>query len=702
MKLIFKEKILFMNIFVSFIIYFLIVLSQKYTCVIFHGYNYPWQDYSIGRFPAFCYEFLFNNFLPNLFNMSPNDFRSGGGLGCILISLVSFSICFLFARFFFLNVQKLKDIFKRKEYILVISLSFLFIFSPIIGLKFYDYLFRIEDLGVSSEYFLNLVLLLSFLSLFFLDIKNKDTHNNDKKYYMTIVIISFMTGAYNELTNLMAFFDVLLMLLFLFFFDKEKLYNKNILFFVVPLILGMIHYFFICNNFLNIVSKFYGVDVQNAISNSVCIVGSFLDKYIHMMFKSKSLYLLIISVLFLIILRKKDKTYNFSAFFALSFLFAYWIVNIFTIFVSEIYGNFFMFERYFQDNFYINMLELSILIQLGIIYDFLNKKYIINVFLILIILVFSILFIDFWKEVQKEKFSIKSFLYNLDKQCLVYSYFGETVLLPESYRKIFEKCYERIPLIVPKTEMFQGKYYMVNSDYMNYFSGIYKNNFDGLMFVDDKVAKVELSKRVNLLDDTEDDMNIIYGDYISFKDIYDKYKNKKITTKDVLRLQDKKGKHPILIKTLAYTYYKEKNYKKAIELYKEYLLENPNDFDANYNISTMYKDMGNFEDASYYMMKLNYAEDEELSNLYKLLKLYYYDIKDKHKCLEICNKIIGLNKNNADYINKAIIYAYFGDIDLAIKTIEEASREDKDILNQWMEVVRTDLTFPKSTKLVVP
>ena len=700
MNSILKEKTLLLNIFVSFIIYFLIVLSQKYTCVIFHGYIYPWAHYSWGRFPAFCYEFLFNNFLPNLFNMNPNDFRSGFGLGCILISLVSFFICFLFVRFFFLNIQKFEDIFKRKEYIFVIFLSFLFVFSPIIGLKFYDYFFRIEDLGVSSEYFLNLFFLLSFLFLFFFNIKNKDINNMDKKYYIPIIVISFMTGAYNELTNLMAFFNILLMLLFLFFFDKERLYNKNILFFVVPLILGMIHYFIICNNFLNLVSGFYGVDVLDAILNSFYIVGSFFDKYIYMLLISKSLYLLIILVLFLIILIKKDRTYNLLAFFALSFIFAYWIVNIFTVFVSEIYGNFFMFERYFQDNFYINMLELSILILLGIICDFLSKKYIVNIILILLVLTQSILFIDFWQEVQKEKFCIKSFLYNIDKQCLVYSSFGETVLLPESYRKIFKKCYERIPLIFPKTEMFRDKYYKVNFLYMNYFSGIYKKNFDGCIFVDDKTAEVEFDKRLELLDETRDDMNPKYGEYISFKRLYEKYKGKKFTSQELLEIQEKKGKSPVLTKALAYAYYQEKNYEKAIELYKEYLVENPNDFDANLNIATMYKHMGKEEDAISYMMKLNYANDEEAINLYSLLSLYY-DVKDKDKCIEICDKLIKLNESSEDYINKAIVYAYFGDIESATKVIEDASKKDKGIMRVWMNLIRNDIEFPKNTKLMI-
>ena len=72
-KKILKNRVIFTNTIVSFIVYFLIVLSQKND-------SYPIGVSGIGRFPEWCYEFLFNNFLPNLFNMHPADFRSGGVL----------------------------------------------------------------------------------------------------------------------------------------------------------------------------------------------------------------------------------------------------------------------------------------------------------------------------------------------------------------------------------------------------------------------------------------------------------------------------------------------------------------------------------------------------------------------------------------------------------------------------------------------
>ena len=69
-KKLLENKNLVLNVVFSFLILILIIFSQKFTFVMGHGYYYPWvSSLETARFPSVCYEYLFNNLLPNILNI---------------------------------------------------------------------------------------------------------------------------------------------------------------------------------------------------------------------------------------------------------------------------------------------------------------------------------------------------------------------------------------------------------------------------------------------------------------------------------------------------------------------------------------------------------------------------------------------------------------------------------------------------------
>ena len=217
-----------------------------------------------------------------------------------------------------------------------------------------------------------------------------------------------------------------------------------------------------------------------------------------------------------------------------------------------------------------------------------------------------------------------------------------------------------------------------------------KIDYIGFIFVDDEIAEQELDKRLVLLDETKEDMNLPKGKYISFNNLYKKYKGKKFTSEELLKIEEKKGKSLVLTKAIAYAYYQEKEYDKSIELYKEYLKEVPNDFDASLNIADMYIKEKEYEKALEYLYKLNSVDEKILDVLFKLLNIYVYEQKDKRKAIEACDKMISIDdKLDSLYINKAIVYYHFGDKENAEKALIEMKKVDEKTANIWLKMIKS-------------
>ena len=702
MKKLLENKILVLNVVFSFLFLILIIFSQKFTFVMGHGYFYPWvSSLETARFPSVCYEYLLNNFFPNILNINSNDFRSGVGFACIFMSLIYFAICLVFTNGFFLNTEEKKSIYDRKEFIFVFFLSFILLSLPL-GYLDGDYAnyFRIEDLGCYAEYFLNYLPLFMYFFFFFYCVKNKENIKFKKIHLFILIIFSFMTGAYNEITNLTAFFSSVIMLFLLFFYDKERLFNKNILYPLIPFCLGMVHYYFICDSFNNVSLGQHNINLYDSFLNSLTCFDSFFSKFYLVMIKSKIIYFILIGVLSYFVLRKRNKILNISVLFVFSLFLGYLIVNILTLFVGKVSGyNSFLFERYLQDSMYVNVLEYSILVLFGTIYASTEKKNVIRIILIISILILGLILGVSYNKVNQEKNVQKQFFYNFDKRNIVYSILGEVAIYPKSY---FEFSDFRHGSLIQLSKIDSTKiqtYSRTDADryfgksyfnYGNYLLGVYKQDFKGAIFVDDEVAEKELDKRLELLDETKEDMNVPRGKYISFNNLYKKYKGKKFTSDELLKIEERKSKSPILTKAIAYAYYQEKEYDKSIELYKEYLKEEPNDFDANLNIADMYIKEKEYEKALEYLYKLNSIDEKILNVMFKLLNIYVYEKKDKERAIEVCDKMISINnKMHSLYLNKAIVYFHFEDKESAEKVLIESKKVDEENANMWLKMIKS-------------
>ena len=707
-KKLLENKVLIINIIVSLIVLFLIILSQKHTCLIRHGYTYPWFNIdNCGRFPSFCYEYLFNNFLPSLLNVHPSDFRSGGGIGCLILSSLYFIICVLFANAFFINSEDKKNIFKRKEFGLIIILSFLLLSLPL-GYLDGDYknYFRLDDLATHAEYFFNYIPLFIYLYFFFYCVKNKGNIKLKKIHLFILIIFSFMTGAYGEITNLTAFFSSVIMLVFLFFFDKERLSNKNILYPLTPLFLGMIHYYVICNNFIDTGLRQHNLNFFAMLIETWESIEIFLIRFYFVTIKSKIVYWVIICLLSFEIFKKNDKTNNICVLFVLSCIFGYIVTNLLTVFWgSSAYGCF-MFERDFHDFIQVNLLEWSIFVLLGLIYSFKERRNAVKIIFLLSIFIFGLILCITYSKINDEKNVIKKASYNINKYCLMYSTLGETAILPKEYLEIFDVfpfiSFEngvKKDIASIKNKYIGAKFFL----HRRYYLGVYKQNLKGVIFVDDGVAEKELDKRLELLDETKEDMNLPKGKYISFNNLYKKYKGKKFTSDELLKIEERKGTSPILTKAIAYAYYQEKEYDKSIELYKEYLKEAPNDFDANLNIGDMYTEKQEYEIALEYLNRLISIDFENLMFLYKILNIYTYGQKNKQKAIELCNKMISIDeKIYASFLNKALIYYYFGDKENAEKVLIESKKVDEELSKIWLKILKEEEDIFLKQKLLVP
>ena len=415
------------------------------------------------------------------------------------------------------------------------------------------------------------------------------------------------------------------------------------------------------------------------------------------MFISKLTYLIIIVLLSIFIFINKDKKYIKYIIYSFSLILAYIFTNSMMLLVAGVSDVEVFFQRDFFDIIYVNLLEFSILILLGAIYDFSNKKYIINFLFGLLILSCSVISFHIFPNVLYEKYKVKQAVYDIDKYNLIYSTLGETTIFPKSLLLFppvaamtifkFECQYfvEQKPNFVEhmSNRIFNGEYY----DYRKYFLGVYKKPFIGATFVDDEIADAELKKRLFLLDEEfsafEFDKEIT--NYVSFKNLYKKFKEKKYSVQELTDIEKEKGKNPIITKAIAYAYYNEEKYAESITKYLEYISSNPKDYDANLNLGNAYANIDEKENALKYYLKAYEIDNKNFMVLYKLLNLYLYSFENFEKSIEICDQMIEIEERMYTlYINKAIVYSYFNSYENAKKSMNEAKDKNNIVANIWL------------------
>lgn len=705
-----------LNITMIIFILFIIFDSQKYTSLLCHDYFYPFNEYIQGRVFSKTFCIILNNILPNMLNINPNDFRSGFSIGCCFLCFLSLIITVLFSLSFFISNHKISDILHKKEWLLILPISYIFINFPLNAINtYYRNYFKMEDLAYTSDYFIVYIFFFSFIIL----LQRIMFHEYNPKSYVSktfCVLLSFLLGMHNELFSITALFFLLIFSTIIFCLDKKLLLNRNLLLLIIPFLFGMCTYYIFTNNF-EIIIHHYGTSLSTTIQNGIISAKAFISQFYITMFKQKAIFYYVYFGLILLLCLKRDKQANYTIYFSLSILIGYLLSNFSTIFVVGIYQNenYFMFQRDHFEIIYTNIIEFCILILLGKLYEVTKIKtmfiFVIFTFLIFLTIAFSIQY----KKIQQLKFNIKTVVYNIDKYNLVYSTLGESSILPADFIlpdhtgigifHLENNFYYKNEENLRSRKCINSKYF--NKDYFgykDYFNNIYDTEFIGTIFKDNKTAKNEVEKRLELFDDKLETIEHLKKTNINFTNMHSKYKNKKITLDAIQEIEIKKGPSPILDKARAYIFYKNEEYDTSITLYEQYLKTNTNDIDSLLNLARMYYKTGKYKMSEEKYIKLLEIDKENLIFLFELLEIYFYKTNDYDEALAICNKMLNVIDNMpALYINKAIVYSKMGNTKEAENQIEIANKLNpvftKTKLNE-LEV--TELSNLKNAELIIP
>ena len=692
-----RKIIIFLNIFVLGALFFVLYSFQQYFYLVYHDYFIPYIIPNVfpdwGRIPASILYRITREFLPNFLSIHPQDFISG--VEAIIKTISFLLICTIFSLGYFLTANKKYPILNF-ENILIFPMSFFLLGMPIFLTGCHNMYFgKIEESVVYFEYFFCFLFYFSFyIFLIYLILTLKDI-NNFKKFLM--VLNSFLLGFWVEIFNVSTFFSIIIFLILIGIFYKKSLKNKYLWLLIIPFVIGMFCFYIFSGYSTGTKLLAYSYNWDTIFYNLKHSLYDFIKEYIRYMFwKNKFIYLIIIMLSFFL-WKKRKSNINIILITCFSILLGYLIMNLCLIIYIEpttIHRDGFLFEREQYQILMLNVLEFVIVILLGAFYfEYFEyrKRILAIIFLIDIILLST--FLPNYSQVQISKSKTKQLVYAMEKSILVYSILGETAILPASYLKRSEIFSREIFMlddqykfsgeainsnIVEYSKFMKNKYF--NSLYFFqtfYLEDTYNRKFKGVMFVDDNIAKEELNKRLELLNFEKETKDDLLKSDISFNKL-NNYKNFKLTFSNIKNLDITKENKDILLKAKAYLYYREGRLNKSLKLYLQYLKKEPKDYDALYNVADIYVRKNDIKKAENIYLKLTKLDSNNLSFLYKLLKIYYYEKKDYKKALNICNKMIKIQDNMWNlYINKAVIY-------LAMKNTKKANEvfkfvEDKDI-----------------------
>ncbi len=701
-----KKFIIILNIIVLCILFYVLYSFQQYFYLVYHDYFIPYVIPDVfpewGRIPAsFLYRFT-REILPGLLSIHPQDFISGAEA---IIKTISFlAICMVFSLSYFLTSDRKYPVLNY-ENILIFPMSFFLLGIPIFLPGDHNMYFgKIEESVVYFEY--SFCLLFYFSFFIFLIYLNTTSKNINRFKIFLMILNSFLLGFWVEIFNVATFFSIIIFLMLLFIFYKKSLKNKYLWLLIVSFIIGMFCFYIFSGYSSGTRLLAYSYNWDTIFYNLKYCLYDFSKEYIKYMFwNNKFVYLIAVVLGFLIWKRRNDKI-NIILITCLSIILGYIMMNFCLIVYIEpttIHHDGFLFERELYQILMLNVLEFVIIILLGAFsFEYFKyKKSVLTIILIIDIILLS-MFIPHYKQIQKDKSRTKQLVYAMERNILVYSILGETAILPASFLKE-DKIFSREIFMLDDQYKFSGEAinsniveyskFMKNKYFNNiyffqtsYLEDTYNKKFKGVMFVDDNIAREELNKRLELLNFKKDSKEDLLKSDISFNKL-NNYKNFKLTFSNIKNLDVTKENEDILLKAKAYLYYREGRLNKALKLYLQYLKKVPKDYDALSNVADIYMRKKNIKKAENIYLKLTKMDSNNLSFLYKLLKIYYYEKKDYKKALEICNKMIKIQDNMWNlYLNKAVIY-------LAMKNTKKANEvfkylEEKDVnkINYFFEV----------------
>ncbi len=94
-------------------------------------------------------------------------------------------------------------------------------------------------------------------------------------------------------------------------------------------------------------------------------------------------------------------------------------------------------------------------------------------------------------------------------------------------------------------------------------------------------------------------------------------------------------------------YYRAGDYQKAVDAYTEYLRMQPRDIKSIYNRGRAYEELGQHEEALADFRKVIKEDPLNVSGHLSIANDYYYRLKDYENTIFFCEKVLGLDENNA-------------------------------------------------------
>ena len=701
-----KKIIIFLNIVIFLILFYVVFSFQKYFHLIYHDYFVPFSIDSLspewGRIPASILYRLTKDILPNFLSIHPQDFICTIEAGIKALSFIS--ICIICSMGFFATAKERFNI-ENAENIFLLPFVFLFFSMPLLSMYQNNLFFgRMNESVVYFEYFFCFLFYFSFfIFLIYINLSRKKI----SLFLKTIMFFnSFLLGFWIEWFNISTFFAIIIFLIIIRIFNKTLLNNKNLFGLILFFLFGMVCFYLFSSYFTGTKLVNYSYNWSDLLPIIKSNLYDFVFYYLKYMFLDK-IYFYIVIVFFLYFLwKRRNYNINIVLITCISLLLGYLIMNLSLIIYRDaqtIDYSGFLFQAEQYEILYITVLEFVIILLMGAFYfEYFNyRKNVLAVIIVINIILFSV-FIPNYVQIQNENKNTKMLVYSIEKNILVYSILGETAILPVSYLRkpaiynkeifIFNDKYSFNEYItdneIKKLSLFMKNKYFDNTYFYfsDYFEETYKKHFLGVTFVDDKIADQELEKRLKLLNYKKETKHEILENNISFKRL-NEFKKYRISIKDIDKMKISKENKYVILKLRAYLNYRDGKLKEALKLYSEYLKKNPKDFDALKNIADIYERLQDIKNAEKIYLKLNKIDNNNLTFLYKLLKIYYYDQKDYKKALDICNKMINIQDDMLNlYLNKAVIYLAMGKKSKAREIMKNVEEQDINKIEKFLEL----------------
>lgn len=676
MKKVNNKYILVCNIFIFISLFTLLYKYNNASTLITHDHFWPYyfkiDELPSSRIPALFFNYLYTVKLPEIFNINPNDFRVNFFV-CSLITLYLISPFIILLKTFLLLIDKAQtsvinssvegtlsshqNLFTRVETIFLLPFIFLILMYPDFIINdsghaaMADFAVYFEHNGAYPFYFLFIYGLINILT-------------NEKNIKLSKIFLYSLTalilGMWSEVINLSIFFTIIFISPY-FFLKMNKIKIKNFLCIISSFLLGFCLFYFVIGNFsFNHIGTIGEYNIIEKLSENFSNFHNFINIYFDLYFRQHIILwtIFVINIIAILFIGSKEKKLGIIL-IATAIILGILATNFTSIFLSnyrEGSEEYLMLRPTFQLIF-INWLESAIIILFGYLYGLFNIKQ--KLSSLIIVFIFSIIllikFIPIYNVIQNERIEKRNLYRNIEKNIVIYSTLGESALVPSSYIDYIVEYFalkHELKFFEKENSFYVNKFWPKNFFLLKfYYKTQYKNDFNGIIFVNDQYAKEELLKREHFIQYINPDFVKDNNNFEAIK----KYENIEIKIEDLNKYENKFGKQNFLLKYRASLYLKNGEKQKALELYKKVLNQNNKDYDSLIKLSQIYEENNDLKNAKAVYKKLLILDPTNLVFNHNLAKIYY--LEENYKEADKIYSEIEANYSypNTIYINHAII-----------------------------------------------